>query len=233
MKMSKPAIRSSQTPLRLLAVTCLVMMLIASTAVLAGCGASDESTPAQTEEVGQSETGSDETAVGSDSALSGEDTSAADDSSIEAGSTEFSLEKQTIGEGIIVPDAKIHSISWSDRGDYFRIEFTMGLGDGGELTGVPNCSTGYTNEYYSLAISFNDIRTYQFYYPPFADPDVPVSLGDPVVEYMQRKPSGRDEPIWFEVVCAHSEAHPGVSSRPHRLMYSSRPGTVILDIQKL
>jgi len=207
--------------LRLTAVICLMMVLTLIPATSTGCGSSQDDTGAV-----------DETFVGHDSPLYGEETSFGDETAVEGGNTDFSLEKQSIGEGMIFPDARIFSISWSDRGDFFRIEFTMGVGDGRELNGVPNCSTWYTNEFYSLAISFGDVKTYQFDLTPFMDPDVPVNTGDPVVEYLQRKPSGRDEPVWFEVVCAHSEAHPGVSSRPHRLMYSSRPWTVILDIQK-
>ena len=223
--MRRAAVRPPRTSLRFLLVACVVMVTILPMAICAGCGDSDSGSRPLAGDV-------EETFMGSDSPLYGEETTF-DEGAIEAGSTEFSLESQSIGEGIVVPDVAIHSISWSDHGDYFRIMFTLGVGDAPDLTGVPSCSTRYTNEYYSLAITFDDIRTYQFDYAPFLNADVPVSLGDPVVEYMQRKPSGRDDPIWFEVVCAHSEAHPGTSSRPHRLMYSTRPATVILDIQTI
>ena len=218
--------RTPRTGLRFVLVACAVSAAVfIMAAMCTGCGDSDGETRPLAGDV-------EETFMGSDSPLYGEETTF-DEETIEAGSTEFSLEGQSIGEGIVVPDVAIHSISWSDHGDYFRIMFTLGVGDASELNGVPSCSTRYTNEHYSLAITFDDIRTYQFDYAPFINADVPVSLGDPVVEHMQRKPSGRDDPIWFEVVCAHSEAHPGTSSRPHRLMYSTRPATVILDIQTM
>ena len=219
---SRQTIRPSRRRVRPAAALCLVMVLVLALAAYTGCGSSDDG-------AGEVE----ETSVGAGPPLTGGGVPLGGETAIEGGNADFSLEKQSIGEGMIFPDARIFSLSWSDQGDYLRIEFTMGLGDGRELTGVPNCNTWYTNEYYSLAISFGDVKTYQFDLTPFMEPDVPVYIGDPVVEYIQRKPSGRDEPVWFEVVCAHSEAHPGVSSRPHRLTYSSRPWTVILDIQKM
>jgi hypothetical protein len=49
---------------------------------------------------------------------------------------------------------------------------------------------------------------------------------------MQRVGTADTEPVIFLVTCSYSPAHPGISSRPHRLTYQARPVRVILDILK-
>ncbi len=178
--------------------------------------------------------------VNVDVAMSKSDGKKDNGDSTSGGNTDFSLDMQEIGSGQTVSDLKVADISWSDQGEYFRIVFEFELADGGEVTEVPNCNTWYTasgspghEKFYELFIALDDIQTYQFDYPTFAVAGKPVSLGDPLVETMERVSSADTEPVFFLIRCSYSEAHPGVSSRPHRLMYESDPMRVILDINKM
>jgi hypothetical protein len=178
--------------------------------------------------------------VNVDVAMSTSDDTEDDGDSTSGGNTDFSLDMQEIGKGDLVSDLKVADISWSDQGEYFRIVFEFEREDGGEVMEVPNCNTWYTasgspghEKYYELFIALDDILPYQFDYAPFSVADKPVSLGDSLVETMERVSSADTEPVFFLIRCSHSDAHPGVSSRPHRLMYESDPMRVILDIQKM
>jgi len=178
--------------------------------------------------------------VNVDVAMSTSDDTEDDGDSTSGGNTDFSLDMQEIGKGDLVSDLKVADIKWSDQGEYFRIVFEFEREDGGEVTEVPNCNTWYTasgspghEKYYELFIALDDILPYQFDYAPFSVADKPVSLGDSLVETMERVSSADTEPVFFLIRCSYSEAHPGVSSRPHRLMYESDPMRVILDIQKM
>lgn len=153
------------------------------------------------------------------------------------GISEFGLEEKSIGSGTAVPDLKVTDIRWADHGDYFRIVFEFAKAGGGKVAAVPNCHTWYAGapgneEYHKLFITLEDILTYRFDYAPFAADDMPVSLGDPLVETLERVGTADTEPVFFLVTCSYSPAHPGVSSRPHRLMYQTQPMRVILDILK-
>jgi len=178
--------------------------------------------------------------VNVDVAMNVSDDTEDDGDSTSGGNTDFSLDMQEIGKGDLVSDLKVADISWSDQGEYFRIVFEFEREDGGEVMEVPNCNTWYTasgspghEKYYELFIALDDILPNQFDYAPFAVAGKPVSLGDPLVETMERVSSADTEPVFFLIRCSYSEAHPGVSSRPHRLMYESDPMRVILDINKM
>ncbi len=157
---------------------------------------------------------------------------------IPGGSTDFSLESHQLGDGMIRSGLEVTDISWSDEGEYFRITFQFAQSGGGDVVEVPNCFSWYRGSagdegLYGLFISLDDIPTGEFDYAPFAAAGTPVGLGDPLVETIERVGAEDMDPVTFLVRCAHSEAHPGTSSRPHRLMYDTGPMRVYLDIQKL
>lgn len=153
-------------------------------------------------------------------------------SSVSGGNTDFSLNNQQIG-GAYVPDPRITDIRWADHGDYYRIVFEFENQDGSEVTTVPKTHTWYFKPDYGIAIAFDNFATFKYDYSEFTEGDVPVNLGDALVKTMYRWDTADGEPVTFEVDCEHSDAHPGVSARPHRLMYQTNPMRVILDIQKM
>lgn len=155
-----------------------------------------------------------------------------DQSSISGGNTDFSLNDQQIG-GAYVPDPRIVDIRWADHGDYYRIVFEFENQDGSEVTTVPKTHTWYFKPDYGIAIAFDNFATYKYDYSEFTQGGVPVDLGDALVKTMFRWNTADGEPVTFEVDCEHSDAHPGVSARPHRLVYQTGPMRVILDIQKM
>jgi hypothetical protein len=114
-----------------------------------------------------------------------------------------------------------------------RRSFEFENQDGSEVTTVPETHTWYPKPDYGIAISFDNFATYKYDYGEFTEGDVPVDLGDALVKTMYRWDTADGEPVTFEVDCEHSDAHPGVSARPHRLMYQTNPMRVILDIQKM
>jgi len=215
----------------LLIVLFAALLLALAVFATAGCGSSgDDADQQEQEQVSEETAGEDQ-----------EDTTIASDESAECdsgipssgGNTEFSLELQEIGAGNVGAAYKLTDVSWEDHGEFFRVIFELKNADGSDVTEIPYCNTWYVSEYYDIGISLNNIITYKFDYAPFAAAEVPVSLGDPLVETIERMFSADTEPVSFRVICAHSEAHPGTSSRPHRLMYITDPMRVILDIQKM
>jgi len=175
-----------------------------------------------------------------DDTTGGDDTTKDDDDVTSGGNSDFSFDMQEIGKGNPISGLKVTDISWSDKGEYFRIVFEFEEEGGGEVTKVPNCRTWYTGSgseghenYSEIYIALDDILPEQLDDAAFAVADKSVSLGDPLIETMERVSSGDTEPVFFLVRCSYSEAHSGVSSRPHRLLYMSDPMRVILDIQKM
>lgn len=218
-------------------------LLLAAMLLAAGCGKAQPQESREQAQVMETGEGA-ETTTGTGTAEeeAGEESgeSESEEPSVTGGNTAFSLEKQAIGEGGYVPDLRITDIRWADHGDYFRIVFEVEKSDGSAVTEVPNCHTYYPGSYdpasenfHELNLSFDDIPRYMFDYAPFQADDTPVSLGDPLIETMERVGVADTESIFFKVRCSYSPAHPGVSSRPHRLMYATNPMRIILDIQKM
>lgn len=217
----------------LLLVVCTAVLITLAMLVTTGCGSAEQSQSKQEGQAEQPESGENEVTTSPAPTPTGGGTTEGGGTSTMGGNTQFSLDMQEIGRGDSIADLKITDIRWADHGDYFRIVFEVKHADGSDVTTIPDCDTWYPDQYYGLAISINNIPTYKFDYAPFKDEEVPVSLGDPLVEYMKRLSTADTEPVYFEVVCSHSDAHPGVSSRPHRLMYETNPMRIILDIQKM
>jgi len=156
----------------------------------------------------------------------------------EGGYTEFSLERQEIGEDSPFEWVKISDVSWTDEGDYIRFVFAMERQDGSDLVHVPNVAVTTVEvpeeELYQVCIWFISVRpSTGIGDPRFVEAEVPAPLGDPVVETIERLATGEGEGSGFAVRCAYSPAHPGVSSRPRRLTYLTDPMRVIVDIQKM
>ena len=214
--------------MRKLTLFLVLLALFAGLWVTAGCGDSKEEGAGETVE----ETAAEETTSGEAVSGTGSGNAGGGGGGAQSGSASFSLEDQVIGNGTFNPDLKVTDITWADHGDYFRIVFELKKADGTDLTAVPNCHTWYSNPYYVLILSLDDIPTWKYDYPLLQEAVVPVQFGDPVVQMMFRWSTADGEPITIEVTCAYSEAHPGVSSRPHRLTYEANPMRVILDIQK-
>ncbi len=221
--------------MRLVALTCVASLLSLAVLACAGC---DKTEQQEKSPVGED----DETALIEETTAEEEDATDADeadeDVSISGGNTDFVLEGQEIGSGDYIPDLEVTDIRWADHGEYFRIVFEFEHTDGSEVTEVPNCHTWYPGapgdeRFYELNISLEDVIQYRFDYAPFVTAEIPLSLGDPLVETIERVSGADTEPVFFLVSCAFSEAHPGISSRPHRLMYESDPMRVILDIRKM
>lgn len=217
-----------------LAAAVVALLLVLAMVATAGCGKADEA-PEEERLQEELEEGEEETGV---PAETGDGEAAAE--SVTGGNTDFSLEKQEIGEGGYVRDLRITDIWWADHGDYFRIVFGLEKSDGSPVTEVPNCCTFYPGSYdpasenfHELFIFFEDIPRYQFDYAPFQADDTPVSLGDDLIETMEGVGVADTEQVRFRICCSYSPAHPGVSSRPHRLMYATNPMRVILDLQKM
>jgi len=215
----------------LLIVLCAALLLALAAFAAVGCGGSEDDAVQQEQDQVSEETageGQEDTATESDEGSE-------DDSGIPSsgGNTAFSLELQEIGEGNEVAAYKLSDVTWEDHGEFFRVIFELKNADGSDVTEIPYCNTWYVSEYYDIGISLNNIITYKFDYAPFAAAEVPVSLGDPLVETIERMFTADTEPVGFRVICAYSEAHPGTSSRPHRLMYITDPMRVLLDIQKM
>jgi hypothetical protein len=236
--------------MRIIALMCAVSFVLLAILSCAGCGEEDKGAEQDAEqemEQGEEdeEDGKDEAdeEAGDDSEDDADDEEDGDDAedddaSTSGGNTDFILDGQEIGTGEYIPELRVSDIRWSNHGEYFRIVFEFENSDGSEVTEVPNCRTWYpggpgSERYYEIYISLSDIVTYKFDYAPFATPDTPVSLGDSLVETMERYSTADGESVFFIVRCSHSEAHPGVSSRPHRLMYESDPMRVILNIQNM
>lgn len=225
--------------MRFLLVLCLASLIILTLFACSGCGGSEEGAVEEHENE-QVETEDDENRTQEADTSQEEYQAEEDEASISGGGSDFELEPQEIGAGAHLSDLRITDIRWADHGEYFRIVFELECSDGSEVTEVPNCHTWYTGfghpeheKLYELFVSFDDILNYRFDYAPFAAADTPVSLGDPLVETIKRLSWADTEPVCFEVECAHSDAHPGVSSRPHRLMYQTHPMRVIMDIQRM
>lgn len=241
--MENKASRIGPPWLRLL-VSAALAALLALAMLTAGCGksktepAGEQARVSEKSEEATAPTGA-ETAE--EEAEAGEEEAATEEeASVTGGNASFSLEKQQIGEGGYIHDLRIADIRWADHGDYFRIVFEVEKSDGSAVTEVPNCYTLYpasdfpaSENYHELFISFKDIPRYQYDYPEFQADDTPVSLGDTLVKTLERVGVADTEQLRFKISCAYSEAHPGVSSRPHRLMYATNPMRVILDIQKM
>jgi len=156
----------------------------------------------------------------------------------EGGYTEFSLERQEIGVDSPFEWVKISDISWTDEGEYLRFVFAMQRQDGSDLAHVPNVAVSTVEvpeeELYEVCIWFMSVRpSTGIGDPQFIEAEMPVPLGDPVIESIERLTTGEGEGSGFAVRCAYSPAHPGVSSRPRRLMYLADPMRIILDIQKM
>ncbi len=223
------------------ALCCAGLFLLASLFVSCQCG---RSVKGEQEEVEQKEEEIDGDESEEEGARTGdgedeeEDEEGGEDEIPESGGiSEFDLNEKSIGSGSTVSDLEVADIRWADHGDYFRIVFEFARSGGGEVTAVPNCHTWYSGapgdkEYHKIYITLEDIPTYRFDYAPFAADDTPVSLGDPLVETLQRVGTADTEPVFFLVTCSYSPAHPGVSSRPHRLIYQTHPMRIILDILK-
>lgn len=212
-------------------------LLMLTVLACVGCGRTEQGAVEEQQVAGENE-GSGTTIITTTEVEEDEEDAEDEDVSISGGNMDFSLEEQEIGSGDFNPDLKVTDIRWADHGEYFRIVFEFEMTDGSEVSEVPNCNTWYPGapgdkKYYELYISLNDIPFYTLDYAPFAAADTPISLGDPLVETIERVSGADTEPVFFLVRSAHSDAHPGVSSRPHRLMYESDPMRVILDIQKM
>lgn len=156
----------------------------------------------------------------------------------EGGYTEFSLERQEIGGGSPFEWVKISDISWTDEGDYIRFVFAMERQDGGDPTHVPDVVVDTVEvpeeELYEVCIWFRSVSpSTGIGDPRLQEAEVPVPLGDPVIKSIERLATGEGEGSGFAVRCAYSPAHPGVSSRPCRLMYLADPMRIIVDIQKM
>jgi len=226
--------------MRLVALMCMASLLTLTVLACAGCGKTEQGAAENQEETeGEDEAGNTTIITIEDGDTTGEvGEDEGEDASISGGTTDFILEGQEIGSGEFIEDLKVTDIRWADHEDYFRIVFEFEYADGSEVTEVPNCQTWYPGapgdeRFYELFISLEDVMQYRFDYAPFVTAEVPHNLGNPLVEAMERAPGADTEPVFFLVTCAHSEAHPGVSSRPHRLMYESDPMRVILDIRKM
>ncbi len=153
------------------------------------------------------------------------------------GATEFKLQNQSIGSGSFITGIQLTDIYWQDHGDFLRIAFEYHTDDGGEPTSVPNLSTFYggtpgNEEYWKIYIVLSDIILEDMKAPTFAAEGVPISLGNPIVQTMERTPTADTESVVFLVKCTYSPAHPGVSSRPHRLRYQTHPMRIMVDIMK-
>jgi hypothetical protein len=218
----------------------LVSILILALVPAVGCGAAEK--PVSLEQGGDNAEAvntEEETIIdeepGEETSERSEETAEDESGEPEDGTgTEFLLEGQEIGSGEPLPDLEIDDIHWSDHGYYFRIVFELRRTGGGETAGVPNACTRYVGEdsLHRIVLTLEDVPTCRFDYEPFAAEDEPVSLGDPVVENLIRLGTADTEPVSFMVECTYSPAHPGISSRPHRLLYSTSPLRVILDILK-
>ncbi len=215
-------------------VLCLALLILSAVLPCAGCGKAEKGAPAEeeqaveeaAEEGGAGETVEEETAEGGEEVVVSES----------GGYTEFDLEDKHLRRGGFNRGLRVSDIRWADHGEYFRIVFEFRRADGGEVTVVPNVSTRYpgppdNKEYWNLYITLEDIVCGEFSSPLFS-PDVPVSLGDPLVEKMRWEYTADTDQVRFLVECSYSPAHPGVSSRPHRLMYMTHPMRIVVDIRK-
>ena len=224
--------------MRLIALVCAASLLTLTVLACAGCGKTEQGAAENQQETEDEDEEDNTTIITIEDGDMLEEDEEDEDASISGGNTDFILEGQTIGSGEFIEDLKVTDIRWAEHEEYFRIVFEFEYADGSEVTEVPNCHTWYPGapgdeRFYELFISLEDVMQYRFDYAPFVTAEVPVSLGDPLVETMERASGADTEPVFFLVKCAHSEAHPGVSSRPHRLMYESDPMRVILDIRKM
>lgn len=212
----------------------LAVLILSLSLVTGGCGKSEEAGPGEVEKEEVVEEEPQEEVVEEGAGESEEE-----EVSVTGGDTEFDLEPKKVGVLEPMPELRIADIRWADHDEYFRIVFEFRNADGSEVTRVPQVSTSYKPgaapgewEYWNIFISLDCMIRYQFDFPPFNGDDVPVSLGHPLVKSMERVGTADTEPITFLVRCAYSPAHPGVSSRPHRLMYATHPMRVIVDIRK-
>lgn len=229
-----PALRKEGSPVKTALLVLATAFLLATAFNSMGCGGAERGgreEEAEVIEATREEVAEQETEAGRETAGEVE----TEEEPVTGGSTQFSLESQRIGSGTVNADLRVTDIYWADYGEYFRIVFEFRKADGSEPTRVPNVHTDYMGlpgheEYWNLLIHLDDILVYQLEDPTFAAEAVPVSLGHPVVKTMERMPTADTESIYFLVRCSYSPAHPGISSRPHRLMYATHPLRVIVDI---
>lgn len=226
---------------RILALVCVALLLLPGLFASCQCNKSEGGAQeVKKEDIGTQENGTEEARTGAkrEEVEEGvEEEEKEEEIPATGGISEFDLEEKSIGAGGHISDLKVTGISWADHGEYFRIVFEFAKSGGGEVTAVPNCHTWYAGapgnkEYYKLYITLDDIITYKFDYAPFMAGDTQVNLGDPLVKTMQRVWTADTEPVFFLVTCSYSPAHPGISSRPHRLLYQAHPMRVMLDILK-
>lgn len=226
-------------PARAALLILIALFFLSAALAYGGCGKSEEGVKEEKEEaeVREEETAEEEAGAAEEAEEVEEEEEEEEEESVTGGSTEFRLEEQSIGSGVFMTDLEVTDIYWQDHGDFFRIVFEYRRKDGGEPTKVPNVSTFYggapgNEEYWNIYINLSDITIGEMKVPTFYTESIPVSLGNPLVKTMERTPTADTESVVFLVKCAYSPAHPGVSSRPHRIMYQTRPMRVMVDIQK-
>lgn len=218
--------------------SCLFLLLWGVVLPLAGCGGKEETTTQEgvVEEKSREteERAEEESHAGEEKVEEEEETEELPGS---GGATQFELEDQSIGSGVIMADIQLTDIYWQDHGDFSRIVFEFRGDDGEEPAGVPKVTTYYggvpgSEEYWNIYVHLNDIILEEMRVSAFMTEGVPMDLGDPVVRTMEMVPTADTESVAFLVKCAYSPAHPGVSSRPHRLRYQTHPMRIMVDILK-
>ncbi len=214
---------------------CSLLLLWSAALPLLGCGGKEKEAATEEEAVEEKPTEGGEEAKPEIPVEEEEEESSVLPES--GGATEFKLQNQSIGSGGVMTNLQLTDIYWQDHGDFFRIVFEYRRKDGKDPDQVPNVSTFYggvpgNEEYWNIYIHPNDILIGDMKVPTFAAEGVPVSLGNPIVQTMERVPTADTENVAFLVKCTYNPAHPGISSRPHRLRYQTHPMRIMVDILK-
>ncbi len=221
-----------------LVVPALMLCLIAL--VIAGCNCGRGASQVEEEQQDHTPQATEVPTTVAPPATSGEGTSGGGSGPTSGGHTSYSMDGQKIGEGNYSEWLKIVDVRWADHGEYFRVVFELKRLDGSDTTIVPNVETKYVSHDPGPTYSYEDTFVYIYFNNvrgtgAFFDTDLPagvhVSMGNSLLEYIERLSTAYGEPCTLRVYYRTNKAHPGVSSRPSKLHWETNPMRVILDFR--